>query len=110
MRRYIAYYRRIFKTKYLFFKYGRRFKVSLIDRLLHNCALCRLKIATPLAKSIFEKDGSYKQIPYDENLDYLNLVEEYKTRHTYYLEYWIANDIKIVPEKDMRIFLACAIS
>ena len=106
MRRYLVYYKRVLHHQWLFLLYAGKFGVPFIQRLFHNYELLLPRLAVPLAMSIYDSNGEVRQIPYDENKEYLKLSDSFKSSKPYYVEYWVAHNWKVVPSKYLRIFLA----
>lgn len=106
MRRYYAYYKRIMHHKYLYFKYGKKFGVSFLERLTHNFDMLKPSFATKVVGVLYLSDGSVRRYnDIDQESDYLQLIEDYKKNHPYYVEYWLANKLEIIPDKYLRQFI-----
>lgn len=106
MGRYLAYYKRVLHHKYLYFKYGKKFGVSFIERLTHNFGMLVPGFAVKMAKVIYDEEGNnFRYVTVDQNSEYQRLVDNYKKSHPYYVEYWIEHQLTIIPEKYLRQFI-----
>lgn len=106
MRRYYVYYRRVLHHKWLYFKYGKRFGVNLLERLTHNFGMLKPSFAKKAASSLYHSNGEsriYSEV--DNNPEYLKLIENYKNSHPYYVEYWITNKLREIPDSYLRQFI-----
>lgn len=107
MRRYYMYYKRILHHKWLYFKYGKEFGVSFLERLTHNFQMLKPSFAKKAASAIYYKNGeSRKYSEVESNSEYLQLIEDYKSSHPYYVEYWLKNRLQMIPDEYLRQFIA----
>lgn len=107
MKRYLAYYRRVLHHKYLYFKYGKKFGVSFLERLTHNFDMLKPSFAKKMAEVLYQSDGdTYRYVEIDKNEEYQSLVDQYKKSHPYYVEYWLEHNLIIIPDEYLRQFIA----
>lgn len=107
MRRYYMYYKRILHHKWLYFKYGKKFGVSLLERLTHNFGMLKPSFAKKAAPAIYYRNGkTRKYSEVESDTDYLKLIEDYKNSHPYYVDYWIKNRLREIPDKYLKQFIA----
>lgn len=101
MNRYLAYYRRVLQHKYLFFKHGSKFGVSLWDRIIHNLDMLRPKIARLLAPELYDAHGQLLN-----NVDTsVGECGAYQSEHPFYVSYWLKHKWKIIPDRYLSIFI-----
>lgn len=106
MKRYYAYYKRILHHKYLYFKYGKQFGVSFLERLTHNFDMLKPAFSSKVVDLIYLPDGTIRNFSgIDAASEYLSLIDDYKRTHPYYVEYWLENHLTDIPDQYLRQFI-----
>lgn len=89
--RILYYYKRLIHHKVLYYRVGKELGVSLYSRLFHN-----FKLLSPLVA--FMQVNNYSR--------YYIFYKSYLNNSSYTIDYWYSNNIRVVPERYIKMYLA----